>query len=77
MGSVRLINHLMNIAFEDFHDGDEVDIIDLSNKLYKRTGKVRWSSNEIAGAMPKVRDIYVPTGCKNKHDLNTYIVSIK
>ena len=37
-------------------------------------GKTRWSSNEIAGAMPKLRELYVPTGEKNEFDLNTYIV---
>ena len=74
MGSTRLVRYLESIGRENFQNGREIDILDLNCELRKRLGKTRWSSNEIAGAMPKRGELYVPTGEKNESDLNTYIV---
>ena len=74
MGSTRLVRYLESIGRENFQNGREIDILDLNCELRKRLGKTRSSSNEIAGAMPKLRELYVPTGEKNEFDLNTYIV---
>lgn len=74
MGSTRLVKYLEVIGRENFPNGRVIDIMDLNCELKKRVGKTRWSSNEIAGAMPKLRDLFVPTGVKNEYDLNTYIV---
>lgn len=74
MGSTRLVKYLEVIGKENFANGKVIDIMDLNCELRKRTGKTRWSSNEIAGAMPKLRELYIPTGMKNEFDLNTYVV---
>ena len=75
MASDRLIKYLRIIAINDFKQDEIVDIKDISRMLKRYTRKICWSSNEIAGAMPKVSSLYVPTGEKNIYGLNTFIIN--
>ena len=74
MVSQRLIKYLRKIAEDSFKEGQEVDTRDINAALKNMLGKYRWSSNEIAGALPRVSDTYIPTGEKNIYGLYTYIV---
>ena len=69
----RIIRSIRNIV-SVFKDGQEVDIADIGFAMEKRDGRIRWSRCEIAGAMPKVSDVFIPTGEKTQCNLKTYIV---
>lgn len=73
MTGQRILNNIRDIA-NTFEDGQEVDVLDISNAMYKKVGKIRWSTCEIAGCMRKLNDLFIPTGDKNHLSLNTYIV---
>ena len=69
----RILNNIRSVL-NVFEDGEEVDISDIGNAMEKKNGRIRWSNCEIAGAMPKLSDIFIPTGDKNKYNLKTYTV---
>ena len=69
----RLLNNIRSIV-GSFKDGQEVDIADIGFAMEKKDGRIRWSRCEIAGAMPKLSDVFIPTGEKNQWNLKTYIV---
>lgn len=76
MCAQRIVNNILKTVPE-FDDGDIVDIADISVVMKRLDGRIRWSKCEIAGAMPKLKDIFEPTGEKNKWNLNTYTVRKK
>ena len=73
MSGQRIINNIKKVLTE-FDEGDEVDIADIGSAMERKDGKIRWSRCEIAGAMSKLTEFFVPTGEKNKWNLKTYIV---
>lgn len=73
MSNQRIVNNIKK-TLNDFEDGDVVDVMDIGRAMKYLYGKVRWSRCEIAGAMTKLRENFVPTGEKNEYNLNTYVV---
>lgn len=73
MSGKRIINNIRK-TLKEFDDGDIVDITDIGCAMKRLDGKIRWSRCEIAGAMTKVTDIFIPTGEKNGLNLKTYTV---
>lgn len=68
------MKYLRIVALNDFEPQEIVDIRDISNALKRRTKRICWSSNEIAGVMPRLSSLYIPTGEKNIYGLNTFII---
>lgn len=72
MPKTRIV-HQLTVATAELPPDTEVDICDLQKLLYKKYGKISWSGNEISGAMPKLKDIFSPTGNVNRNGLKTYM----
>ena len=73
MSGQRILNNIKK-TLKIFDDGDVVDVMDIGSAMKKLDGRVRWSRCEIAGAMTKLTDCFIPTGEKNGCNLKTYIV---
>lgn len=73
MTGQRILNNIRK-TLTDFDEGEIVDIADIGSAMERMDGKIRWSRCEIAGAMAKLADIFIPTGEKNRWNLKTYVV---
>ena len=73
MTGQRILNNIRK-TIGDFEEGEVVDVTDIGNAMKIRDGRIRWSRCEIAGAMPKLADVFIPTGEKNGCNLKTYVV---
>ena len=73
MSKQRIVNNIKK-TLKIFDDGDVVDVVDIGSAMKNIDGRVRWSRCEIAGAMAKLADTFVPTGEKNECNLKTCVV---
>ena len=73
MAGPRIARQLTLVAENDLPKGAEVDVWKMCNLIYRRTGKTKWGSNEISGAMSSMSETFMKTDERNENNLVVFV----